>query len=407
MRIGKFANQNQLSVDTIRHYMDLGLVVPEKKGGQYDFDDRCQMDLDLVLELKAMGFSLQEIKTILLYRNIGNLEAYEENTYYQSIFNEKYQKLDEEIAALVEMKNKLSMKLEELAVESSAENVVSGLNMKALDLLKCLNCGGELDLEDGRIHRNQLMEGRLTCVCGEEYVVDSGILIVGTPHETNTNHLSAENIGNYIQATDSSYLDNLHKGLQRGSRKMAELNLHQKVMLELGSGAGFFLRTIFRQLPEDCLYIAVDHNLKRHQFLKHLLERTGMKRNVLFICTDFKKIPIKDQTVDILLDIAGTSNYSFEHEEFLLSEVDALLKPVGYLLASFIVFHKFSPKGKIEIPLRKNFTDSKIKENIMKLGYTVIEETKTSPVQKGGQFEDFFVEGEEVYTYAFFGKRLG
>lgn len=32
MKIGKFGEKNNLSIDTIRHYMDLRLIIPEKKG---------------------------------------------------------------------------------------------------------------------------------------------------------------------------------------------------------------------------------------------------------------------------------------------------------------------------------------------------------------------------------------
>lgn len=31
MKISKFAEVNSVSVDTIRHYIDLGLVIPEKR----------------------------------------------------------------------------------------------------------------------------------------------------------------------------------------------------------------------------------------------------------------------------------------------------------------------------------------------------------------------------------------
>lgn len=407
MRIGKFAEEYQLSLDTIRHYMDLGLIVPEKKGGQYFFDQRCRKDLEFVLELKGMGFSLLDIKTIFHYRNFGKLTDYEENAYYQSLFIEKYKKLEEEIDILTGMRVKLKSKLDDLSEKNTISSTTTGIDFKVLDLLKCLNCSGPLTLLNGRINRNQIIEGRLACDCGEEYEIDSGILIVGKPHESEGGHLSSQNIANYIQSTDSGYLENLNKGLQWASRKMTELDLHQKVLLELGSGAGFFLRNIYQQLPEDCLYIAVDHNLEKHQFLKDLIERSGSKRKVLFICTDFLKIPLQEQSVDVLLDASGTSNYSFNHEEFLLREINSLLKPEGHLLASFIVFKNFSHKSKVESRFRDHFTAKKIKENILKLRYVPLEELTSLPIDKGGMYENFFIEGEEIFTYSFFGKRLG
>lgn len=33
MKIGKFGELNNISIDTIRHYMDLGLIIPEKGEG--------------------------------------------------------------------------------------------------------------------------------------------------------------------------------------------------------------------------------------------------------------------------------------------------------------------------------------------------------------------------------------
>lgn len=49
MKIGKFAEKNKLSIDTLRHYMDIGLLFPEKMGGHYFFDESCQKDLDMIL----------------------------------------------------------------------------------------------------------------------------------------------------------------------------------------------------------------------------------------------------------------------------------------------------------------------------------------------------------------------
>jgi DNA-binding transcriptional MerR regulator/ubiquinone/menaquinone biosynthesis C-methylase UbiE len=404
MRIGKFGKVNELSIDTIRHYMDLGLIVPEKQGGHYFFDERCQNDLELILEFKGMGFSLTEIKMIFHYRNFGKITDYEEDTYYRSLFLDKYEKLDQEISNLVDMKDKLKLKLNQLSAKSNRPNSSIGIDFRVLEMLKCLKCGEQLTLQDGVISRNQIMDGKLSCNCGEEYVIESGILIVGSP-KPHTGIPLANNISIYIHETDPIYLENVNKGLHWSKRKIGQVDLHKKVILELGSGVGFFLRTIYQQMPEDCLYIAVDHSLERHQFLKNILERTGSKRQFLFICADFLEIPIQDNSVDVLIDQTGTSNYSFEHEDFLLRDVDSLVKQDGYLLGSYLAFKNFSHKSKIEAKFRDNFIVDKIIKNISELKYKTLEEQMLEPINRGGRYENFFVAGEEIFTYLFFGKK--
>ena len=80
MKISKFAEVNNVSVDTIRHYMDLGLVIPEKKEVTI-FDEYCQKDIELILEYKWIGFSLNEIKELFLYKNLGKSLDYEKDIF--------------------------------------------------------------------------------------------------------------------------------------------------------------------------------------------------------------------------------------------------------------------------------------------------------------------------------------
>jgi DNA-binding transcriptional MerR regulator/ubiquinone/menaquinone biosynthesis C-methylase UbiE len=405
MRIGKFGKVNELSIDTIRHYMDLGLVVPEKQGGHYFFDERCQIDLELILEFKGMGFSLTEIKMIFHYKNLGKITDYEKNADYQSLFFDKYEKLENKIQNLIAIKDKLKLKLDHLSTKSDVSNSVIGIDLRVLEMLKCLNCDEQLTLQDGFISRNQITEGKLSCDCGVEYAIESGILRVGNPYQPNAGIPLENNISEYIHETDPIYLENVNKGLHWSKRKLDQVDLHNKVILELGTGVGFFLRNIYQQLPDDCLYIAVDHSLEQHQFLKNSLERTGSKGKFLFICSDFLEIPIQDHTVDVVIDQTGTSNYSFEHEDFLLRDVDLLVKREGYLLGSYLAFKNFSHKSKIETKYRDNFLVDKIKKNISELKYKTLEDHTSDPINKGGRYENFFVPGEEVFTYLYFGKR--
>ncbi|WP_246141140.1 MerR family transcriptional regulator [Bacillus marasmi] len=407
MRIGKFAKVNEVSVDTIRHYMDLGIIVPEKKGGQYEFDDGCQNDFKMITEFKAMGFQLNEIKLFFLYKNIGKLTNYDEDSYYQSLFTMKRKKIEKEINDLQQIKAKLDRKIDQFNKQNSSIVFTKGVHINTLKLLSCSECDQPLILENGSISQNQVMEGSLTCTCGHKYTIQSGIISVNRPVLQTDEPIYDGQINEYIMITEPNYLQNINRSLHWAIRKLDSLNLQQKIILELGSGMGIFLRNLYQDLPDDCLYIAVDHNLEKLRFLKGLLERTGIQRNVLFICADFLEIPIVSHSVDVLIDHTGTSNYSFENESFLLKGVDQLVKAEGHLLGSFFIFNNFGSKSKIAPEFRSNFSIRYIKEQLVDLRYELIDDKNSEILQYGGKYEDFFVKGEEVYTYSFFGKKVG
>ncbi len=87
--------------------MDMEIILPEKKGGVYDFGDPCQKSLDEILYLKDMGFSLIEIKAIMTYGLLGKLTPYEQDEYYKMLFMEKHQHIQEEMDNLQEKKGEV------------------------------------------------------------------------------------------------------------------------------------------------------------------------------------------------------------------------------------------------------------------------------------------------------------
>jgi DNA-binding transcriptional MerR regulator len=63
--ITQLAEDFGVTLRTLRHYEDVGLLTPERRGTQRVFHPRDRIRLRLILRGKRLGFSLPEIRTIV------------------------------------------------------------------------------------------------------------------------------------------------------------------------------------------------------------------------------------------------------------------------------------------------------------------------------------------------------
>lgn len=407
LKIGKFSEKNNVSIDTIRHYIDMRLIIPDKVGAQYMFDEKCQEDLENILDLKSLGFSLNEIRNISFYEELAKLDSYEKYDGYKKIFYDKYNEVSSKIDRLKLVQEGLKKKIESFEVDDKKLINQVGIPLKALKLISCLKCKKELELADGNIKNNIITNGILKCTCGEEYLIKDGILITDIEDMKENNYKINYIIDDYIKETDEKYISNLKTNLTWIEKRFSNIDLDNKVILELGSGYGFLLRCISGNLKTDSIYIAIDNNINRHLFLKNVIKNSNISRNVVFICTDFESIPLKSESVDILLDCTGSTNYWFDREKFTLDFIDSLMKRESYLASAYILFKKFDINGFIKLEKRKYFSINYIKEQLNKSKFRILEEYESVSLTKPGLYEDYFTENEEVFSYLVFGKRWG
>lgn len=63
--ITQLADQHGITLRTLRHYEDVGLLTPERRGTTRVFHQRDRIRLRLILRGKRLGFTLPEIATIV------------------------------------------------------------------------------------------------------------------------------------------------------------------------------------------------------------------------------------------------------------------------------------------------------------------------------------------------------
>lgn len=430
MRIGAFSAMTGVTPDALRHYMALGLLVVKKMGGQYDFDDQVRGDLQRLLQLKGMGFSLAEIQVLFRFERLGVMTDYQKELHYQDIFNRRIETVRQELQRLQASLTALEAAArvlpgEEVLQRSEARHLV-GLPLSAVGLMICRHCGENLTLNEGEVRKGQIVQGRLSCQrgCGDAFDlrIEDGIVYgkSGKLREALGGSAAPESQtpvprlalgGNqeeaflqaYLNATDPAYLDRIYEGLN-WMRDRADFSGCQTA-LELGSGHGFYLRTVYGTLPEALLYVAVDHDPERHRFLKKILEGAGAPRNVVLICCDFREIPLKPESFDALLDFTGSSNFNFEAADSLPALVDPLVKARARIFGSYIVFERFGVNTRISPDRRNRFTEAGVIDSLKSQGFEMTEIYSTRSVGRGGVYEDFFDEDERVKTLMVVGCR--
>ena len=189
-------------------------------------------------------------------------------------------------------------------------------------------------------------------------------------------------------------------------------SLEDKVILDLGSGFGIFIRLIYNKLPKNSIIVCVDYNMEYLKTLKELLSYQRDKKSVVFINSDFKLMPLKDKSIDCLLDIAGRTNYYLhqysqkkELEETLLTDLEHQLGDSCIYCGFHYVFKTFSPTHFINKEHYYLFKEKQLMKELQELSLEITSYKLSTKLPVGGRYEKFYSEKDEVRTVGMIAKR--
>lgn len=408
MKIGKFAKKNDLTVDTVRYYVELGLLLPEKVNNQFSFDEKCQNDLEEIIDLKNMHFSISQIQSIFSVRRFTKLINDEELNYYISFFENKKNELLKQKKEIEKAVKHIDEKIKNIRNNFKERNIELGIPVRFLSDLSCPKCRENLNLVKGNIENNQIFDGELACECGYKAKIENGILVTENAKKYTPENLEKDNPGNiFVKRTNMSFANLIYKGMSWIYKRVNQIDLNGKIILEIGTGSGFFLKKLIESLDENSIYIAVDNNLEFLKSTKKYLQAIGKKVNIVFIACDFKEIPLMYNTSDILLDVYGTADDSLAKDFYPIRDTKHILKKDGLWYGTYIHFNDNSKTlATINRDSREKYKSDFIRKSFANNGFEEIETSFLGKATKYGKSEPFIVDGDTVYHWGFVCKKI-
>ena len=345
MKIGEFAKKHGVTHDTIRYYIDKGLIVPNKKDGQYRFNEVDSMDIERIIELKQMHFSLSDIHRIMTFQTIGGSSTEFSRNLFLLTLEEKQKHIKEELSKYNRLNEYLIKKIDEVKTQNLKHDQLLGFPLTSTHLLACPRCMKILILMAGVIENNMIIDADIECECGYTGKIKDGIYIDEKAIRPKLLHgKPIPSKEEYVNNTSHNYINYLYKGMAKLIEYIREYQKEPEYIMELNNCVGFFLLQYINYLPKDATYILIDYDLQRMTQLKNNLERYYSHKKFIFLCCEYNSLPIKKLSLDLVVDFLMSSNYENANDEDLIQIIVPYLKENGIITGSY----RYSMNGNLD-----------------------------------------------------------
>ena len=325
MKIGQVVKNYGISANSLYFYINNGLLVPPRRNNQYVFDERTIGELKLILELKQMDMPLKTIHRILSLRRISGFCSKEDRAEIRRIYVEHDKTLHQREEALAAARKKLWERVYKFESESSPrEDLRTGVPIRALSMVRCPHCGGEMMLDQVNMSQRYIFQGKLTCSCGYSAQIKDGVLETGL---LNQSQYDCADPGRELYRNLPSDMLSLFEQ----SYRWLEQSIHShvgagKVWLEPYVNAWFFFQNHLELLHEEDTLIVVDKFPETLQAYKSVIEWAGPPCDILYIAAAGAKLPLREQVVDCTMDFFSDNEHTFYEKGLYIPQLRPYLK---------------------------------------------------------------------------------
>lgn len=398
MKIGEFSKKNNVTQDTIRHYIDMGLLVVEKKGWQYEFSEEDSCDIEKITMLKQLDFSLTEIQEILCFNRIGGEKSDEFRNFYLSLLERKKDQIMKEQQRFKEIDFHLKDRINELKMYGLSEKKNLGFPLSSIGLLHCPHCKQPLDISDGTVEKSMLIEAIIHCECGYIAVIEDGIYI---DKKAVRKKIEIPSKKRFLEVTSPKFVNFMYNGTTTIIDYILNHGNNPKYIMELDNCVGRFLMQYIDYLPKGCTYVLICHDKERITSVKDSLVQQHVHSNFIFFCCGIDQLPIANASMDIIIDHWMSRIYAKATNKSVLDIVSPFLKEEGLLTGAYPhIGTKCKDFINIPLELRDYFNKNRILERLEELNYSQLDVAEIGPVMENNPYIDMNDKEQYLTLYA-------
>lgn len=335
MKIGEFAEKYGLEISKIRYYIEAGLLLPSRYGSQFKFDEQDCKEMELVIELKKLGFSIKEI---LSYINVVRSYNYGESRMYDKLLAIIHEKKAMHIHALECLKTQISSidrKEEEIKAlkydtaqlppGDDLQESDPGIPLEAVAYLKCPVCGRSFSINNSSIAGSSLIEGLMSCSCGYTAHIKNGILFLDQKEDLDKDEIFIRNyygknidpleyeglLLDYITDVEPEYLTDNHKARCMIDEALSAMGRKFRFILFPDVSSQYVYYFHDREYLRDAILVIAGLSEGSLRPIRRKLSRLNPELTIIYIVSPSCRLPFAGKTFDLVIDYNGSFNLSF------------------------------------------------------------------------------------------------
>lgn len=216
-----------------------------------------------------------------------------------------------------------------------------------LNLLRCPKCNGELSLTVEKEENGEIIEGKLSCKDGHDWVIREGVINFGSVEQELSNNWTEA----YEQYDDEEMDKKLSEGIPKNQIIIGDKtkkfiidkinNKENKFILDIATGRGALFIEMVKQLKIDSQIICTDLSFIVLKYDRLKAEKINPEARVNYIACDATNMPFKDNTIDAAVSFFGIANMLNLTDDGI-KEAKRVLKSDHSLFDSYVILKEDS-----------------------------------------------------------------